>query len=82
MEHDRLCDQPEVIADFSCEVGENPLWHPDDESYLVDRHSEGTAFRIPSCIKNYGDHLHWQSRSGDSQFSRMARFCCSRIAER
>ena len=20
--------QPEVIADYACELGENPLWHP------------------------------------------------------
>ncbi|KAB8145028.1 SMP-30/gluconolactonase/LRE family protein [Chloroflexia bacterium SDU3-3] len=37
--------QPELIADYACETGENPMWHPDEQRvYWVDIPS-GRLFR-------------------------------------
>ncbi len=51
MEHDCLCDQPEVIADCPCEVGENPLWHPDHQSCLWTDIPNGRLFEFNPASK-------------------------------
>ncbi len=51
MEHDRLSDPPETIADYACDVGENPLWHPDDASLLWTDIPSGRLFQYKPATK-------------------------------
>ena len=37
--------QPELIADYRCEVGENPLWHPDEQKLYWTDIPRGHLFR-------------------------------------
>ena len=41
-----LCDSPELIADYACAVGENPLWHSADECLLWTDIPRGRLFRF------------------------------------
>jgi sugar lactone lactonase YvrE len=51
MENSGLCDQPEVIADYACEVGENPLWHPDNGTILWTDIPKGRLFQYQPAKK-------------------------------
>ena len=37
--------EPEIIADYQCEVGENPLWHPDERKLYWTDIPRGRLFR-------------------------------------
>src|SRR5215475_4291942 len=37
--------QPEVIADYACEIGENPLWHPIEKALYWCDIPRGRIFR-------------------------------------
>jgi D-xylonolactonase len=41
----RMNMDPELIADYPCEVGENPLWHPDEQKLYWTDIPRGRLFR-------------------------------------
>ena len=41
-----LCAEPELIADYACGVGENPLWHPVEQRLLWTDITGGRLFRF------------------------------------
>ena len=68
--------QPMLVADYGCETGENPLWHPIEQNSIGQISppvvSSVTTLRLEttnSSIK--ADPLV------DLRFKRMARCCCS-----
>jgi D-xylonolactonase len=40
------CTNPEVVADYACEIGENPLWHPVEERLYWCDIPKGRLFRF------------------------------------
>ena len=45
--------QPELIADYACEVGEGPLWHPTEKKLYWDDWGTGRIFRFAPAT---GEH--------------------------
>ena len=45
--------QPEIIADYACEIGENPLWHPTERAVYWCDIPKGRLFRYSPAT---GDH--------------------------
>lgn len=41
-----LCTEPELVADYACGVGENPLWHPAEQLLLWTDITGGRLFRF------------------------------------
>jgi sugar lactone lactonase YvrE len=57
MSHDPITNtgpaQPEIIANYNCEIGENPLWHPIEQRLYWTDISTGRLFRyFPSTNKH------------------------------
>src|SRR3712207_4618837 len=45
--------EPELIADYGCECGENPLWHPDEKRLYWLCIESGRMFRYDPAINQH-----------------------------
>jgi len=48
-----LIGKPELIADYGCDIGENPLWHPHEERLYWTDIPTGRIFRYDPAIKKH-----------------------------
>ncbi|NQT85388.1 SMP-30/gluconolactonase/LRE family protein [bacterium] len=45
--------EPTLIADYACEIGENPLWHPDEKVVYWEDIPKGRLFRYDPATGNH-----------------------------
>ena len=45
--------KPELIADYECEIGENPLWHPIEKKIYWSDIPNGKLFRYDPATEKH-----------------------------
>ena len=45
--------KPELIADYECEIGENPLWHPTEKKIYWSDIPKGKLFRYDPATEKH-----------------------------
>lgn len=51
--HEKQLVQPELIADYACETGENPLWHPAEKRLYWTDIPTGRLFRFDPASRSH-----------------------------
>jgi sugar lactone lactonase YvrE len=57
-------EELELIADYACEIGENPLWHPTERRLYWTDISTGRLFRYSPADGTYEQYYHGRSVGG------------------